>query len=91
MRRHLLSCFEKEEWTAFPATTLLQKIPAAVKKNEDIEVICHCRMPPEEDAIIECAGKNCAIKRFHSSCVPSSTSDFVCESCGKRPKRLKNQ
>ena len=82
MRGHLAVCFHCEELAVFPAAS--SKCVNNDKKEETIEVFCHCRMPFKNgDFMIECS---VCLEWFHRSCdkVPRTVTDktlFHCMNC----------
>ena len=82
MRGHLAVCFHCEEYAVFPVSS--SKCAINDKKEETIEVFCHCRMPFKDGVfMIECS---VCLEWFHRSChkVPRTVTDktlFHCMSC----------
>ena len=82
MKGHLAVCFHCEELAVFPAAS--SKCVNNDKKEETIEVFCHCRMPFKNgDFMIECS---VCLEWFHRSCdkVPRTVTDktlFHCMNC----------
>ena len=82
MRGHLAVCFHCEELAVFPVSS--SKCAINDKKEETVEVFCHCRMPFKDGVfMIECS---VCLEWFHRSCdkVPRTVTDktlFHCMNC----------
>ena len=82
MRSHLAVCFHCEELAVFPESS--SKCGTNEKREETIEVFCHCRMPFRHGVfMIECCA---CLEWFHRSCekVPKTVKDktlFHCMNC----------
>ena len=73
MRSHLLKCFERKEFSPFPANY----INRARKSTGSIPVYCHCR-GPGTDAMVECGE---CLESFHCQCVGYTGGNFRCTTC----------
>ena len=65
MRRHLMKCLRKQNFTPFPILDKQSKIPKKVR-TEKIDVYCTCLMPDTYGDMVQC--ENCH-KWFHIKCV----------------------
>ncbi len=55
MRRHLYSCFNAGKVTCFPEKLSLSARDGGLKREDVINVYCHCRMPEMKNVqMIEC-------------------------------------
>lgn len=82
MRPHLITCFEKNEISPFPAILKKRKILKREQKSETFKVYCYCRLPDNGDEMICC--DRCD-RWYHLSCTNSSvinTADhWYCLKC----------
>ena len=80
MRSHLEECFEKEELTLFPPSSV--PVKRSRLRHLFVKVNCFCKRPESYDDMVECEG--CSTW-FHFKCVglcsSSNTDNWKCSTC----------